>query len=223
MPEDKSKKKGFLLMPRDIAILKAVSKYKFCLGRQIRLIGGFSGEAACDRRLKKLIDYGFLERKRVLYGLPGIYFLGSKSRNIPEVKYYKYSLNAGELNHDLSVVDTMLYFCYNHGLSSDDFISESQLHAIDGFSRRKHRPDLVFLKDGKKYCIEVEFSEKGKDRFNKIINDNFRAYDGQYWIVPREEYKIIGLIEQAKLPKVSIIPWEVVKDDIDKRKFRRAK
>lgn len=205
--------KGFIMTDRDIEILKNVSKYKFLLGRQIQTIGNFTSERACNKRLKKLIDNGFLQRKRVLYGLPALYYLTIKAKIVPEVRYYKYSLNPAEINHDIAVVDTMIYFCRHLGLAPSDFISESQLHSLDGFSNKKHRPDLVFTKEDKKCCIEVEFSEKAKARFKNNISDNFHNFDVQYWVVPKEAHKVKEMIKIENFPTSHILEWEVIKND----------
>lgn len=41
------------LNERDLNILNEITKWRFMLGRQIKILCGFQGQRACDRRLKK--------------------------------------------------------------------------------------------------------------------------------------------------------------------------
>jgi hypothetical protein len=45
------------------------------VGRQIKEMCGFSTVSACDKRLKALIEAGYLERKKYIYGVAGLYTL----------------------------------------------------------------------------------------------------------------------------------------------------
>ena len=63
---------------RDELILREIDRWRTCGSRHIRFLANFSGQRATDRRLKILIDAGYIERKKYLYGVPSIYFLTSK-------------------------------------------------------------------------------------------------------------------------------------------------
>ena len=58
---------------RDKLIITTVARFRLALGRQIKSLCGFTGERACDRRLKLLIEEGYLNRERMLYGIAGEY------------------------------------------------------------------------------------------------------------------------------------------------------
>ena len=47
-----------VLTERDVKIIKEIQHWRFLLSRQIKTLGGFNGQRACDRRLKKLIEAG---------------------------------------------------------------------------------------------------------------------------------------------------------------------
>lgn len=212
-----SREKGLVLNERDIRILHEVSRWKFCLGRQIRKLADFSGERSCDRRLAKLIEFNYLERRHILYGIPGLYFLGKNAKYISTVKYYSYKLKLDELVHDIAVVDAVLFLCKHFEVPLDAFTSERELHAQDGFSNRKHQPDAVFLVNDKCICLEVEFTPKSKERFTKNIKANFANYDAQIWVVPKADIKIHKMIEEAKIPDVSLIYWETIERDVKRK------
>ena len=95
----------------------------------------------------------------------------------------------------------------------ENILSEKELHRLDGFSKRRHRPDLVFTdKSQKKICAEVELSLKARDRFLKNIKDNFVGYDLQIWVVPSLRHKIAAILqeEQAAYNDIEILELKEV-------------
>ena len=46
----------------------------------IKVLAGFDGQRACDRRLRKLIEAGYIKREKILYGVAGIYRNTSKAK-----------------------------------------------------------------------------------------------------------------------------------------------
>ena len=48
--------KGFRFVDRDYTILREIDRWRVITGKQICKVTGFSGQRACDRRLKKLIE-----------------------------------------------------------------------------------------------------------------------------------------------------------------------
>ena len=63
----------FYLTDRDRFIIEEISRFRGCLGKQIIKIANFTSRRSCDQRLKKLIDNGYIERKRYVYGIAGVY------------------------------------------------------------------------------------------------------------------------------------------------------
>lgn len=55
---------------RDFQILNEVYRFRFCLGRHIKVLCDFTSARARDRRLKILLEAGYLERRKILYGIP---------------------------------------------------------------------------------------------------------------------------------------------------------
>jgi hypothetical protein len=52
------------IVERDYEILREIDRFRHCLGRHIKMLADFDGTRACDRRLKKHIESGYIERKR---------------------------------------------------------------------------------------------------------------------------------------------------------------
>lgn len=181
---------------RDKLILREVERWRVCGSRHIRFLTGFSGQRATDRRLKILIEAGYLERKKFLYGVPSIYFLTSKGKKLIQSNTRSEKVKIEQIVHDMTVLDTAIYFMHKENLSLNDITTEKQLHQSDGFGMRRHRPDFTYSKDNTVTCVEVELTQKSKSRLVNIIKDNFMEYDNQIWIVPESQSVIYNTLKE---------------------------
>lgn len=198
---------GFRLVDRDYLIMREINRWRVITGKQLSFIASFSGVRACDRRLHKLINAGFIEREKIIYGLPGIYKLTSAGKVLIGVSKSNERVRVEQVAHDIAVVNTAIYFNIKYKIPYVNMITEKQLHSIDGFGKRTHRSDFVIEFNKDNYCVEVELSLKSKDRFEKNIIANFNTYDKQIWVVPDLKNKIYSfLCEMSKLyPNIEII------------------
>ena len=190
-----------------------------CQGRHIRELVGFRGQRACDRRLRKLIEAGYIRREKILYGVAGIYSNTIRATRVVEGRLagVNRKIRVEQIMHDIAVLDTAIFFNKKYGVEFDNITTESELHRLDGFGVRKHRPDFVITKDDKKICVEVELALKAKKRLEKIIYENFMTYNIQIWIVEDMENKIAQILREhqglysdikiMKLEEVNI--WKV--------------
>ncbi len=206
-----------ILNNRDRDIIFEISRLKCVLGRQIKVIAGFSGKRACDRRLSKLIGAEYLERKRYLYGISGIYSITQKAKKQFNISLPISEIRLDQIEHDVAVTDTIIYFMKDKDISKANIITEKQLRNEQGFTIRTHLPDFVYKEDGKTYCIEVELSLKAKERFEKIIKQNFMTYDIQYWIVPNSKIKIREILKNnsSKYTNIELLELESIQDYIN--------
>ncbi len=203
---------------RDKLILREVERWRVCGSRHIKFLAGFTGQRATDRRLKILIEAGYLERKKFLYGVPSIYFLTSKGKKLIQSNARSEKVKIEQIVHDMTVLDTAIYFMHKENISLNNITTEKQLHQSDGFGIRKHRPDFIFLKDGLTNCVEVELTQKAKGRFKEIVKDNFMEYDTQIWIVPETQNVINQILEDSKkfYTNIEIYPLQEVTDYVKK-------
>lgn len=185
-------------MERDEIVLRETDRWRVVTGRQLCILAGFSSQRTCDRRLKKLIEAGYLTRKRVIYGLPGLYFLTRQARLFIHVPDKPERIRLEQVSHDIAVLNTAIYFCKMFGVSFSDIKTEKQLHQQDGFSNRRHRPDFVYTQNGKTTCVEVELSLKNKDRLEKNVQQDFANYDFSFWIVPDMKCKTAQILTQNR-------------------------
>ncbi len=206
-------KEGFRFVERDYEILRETDRWRVITGRQIAEITGFTGQRACDRRLKKLIQAGYLTRQKYLYGFPSIYSLTNTSKTLIHAPKTNAQIRLEQIIHDSYVTDTAIYISKKYDIPFSDITTEKELHRLDGFSNRKHRPDFVYTKNDKTTCVEVELTMKSKNRLERNIKSNFENYDCQLWIVPDQKCNIAKCIyeHQAIYPDILITPLDEVK------------
>lgn len=200
------------LVDRDYTIMREIDRWRFCLGRHIKYLADFSGQRATDRRLKLLIEAGYINRKKILYGVPSLYYLTYSGKTLLSLNPRQDKIRVEQIIHDIAVLDTAIYFNLKHGIPFSDMTTEKQLHSKDGFGTRKHRPDFIFSLDKKSYCVEVELTQKAKARLQKNIKDNFIEYDYQKWVVPNSQVKIIQILHDSnnQYSNIDIIDLEEV-------------
>ena len=195
-----------VLVKRDYVIMSELDRWRFCLGRHIQAFAGFSGERACNRRLKILLQARYIERQKVLYGVPYIYQLAHRGKMLIGANKRKDKIRIAQIAHDIALLDIAVYAMSKYQLVLSDIQTEKQLHSLHGFSIRKHCPDFVFEKDSKKYCVEIELSQKPIDRLIKILKSNFELYDTQIYFIKKTNQKLFRILQNnlIKYPNIEI-------------------
>jgi len=171
-----------VLVDRDLAILKEIGRWHFLIGKHIKELANFTGSRACDRRLKLLVEAKYINRKKILYGIPYLYTLTHKGRILLGLNKREDKIKLEQVRHDIYVIDTVIYFIKEFQLSLENIITEKELHIKDGFGERKHQPDFVINLGDKKYAVEIELNLKAKPKLEKNIRDNHINFDKQIWL-----------------------------------------
>jgi len=205
------------LVERDFEILKWIHKFRFCLGRHIRVLAGFSGVRATNRRLKLLLEAGYLERKKYMYGVPYLYTLTHKGRILSGSNKRQDKIRIDRIMHDISVLDTVVYYASLYELGMADIESEKELHIKDGFGSRKHYPDFVFTRDNQKIAVEIELTPKTKDRMEQNVRDNYMTFDTQIWITANHKVLSLLRIFSDAYANIDVVRLEEVQADVQKR------
>jgi len=168
---------------------------------------------ACDRRLRKLIEAGYIKRTKILYGVAGIYSNTNKAKKIIALSNINHKIRLEQLKHDIAVIDTAIYFNKKYGVKYNQITTEQELHRKDGFGRRRHRPDFVYIEESEKIsCVEIELTLKSKDRFETNMKNNFLEYEKQTWVVPSKEIKIADILKNnmSKYTNIEILELQEV-------------
>ena len=200
------------LTERDMAIMHEITRWRFLLARLIKILCGFSSQRACDRRVKKLIDAGYIERKYLVVGIPRLYMVTRKAVQTFGLSYYTPNVRIEQIQHDISVVDTYIYLKHFRDIDSASVVTERDLRHRAGFGKPQHYPDFTFVHEGKTYCVEVEISEKQYATLEKNLKKNFQNYDEQIWVIPSNKPKITENVKSIgkKYGGIEIIPLERV-------------
>ena len=205
------------LVERDYKIMQEIDRWRVCQGRHIKTLVGFDGQRACDRRLRKLIEAGYIKREKILYGVAGIYRNENKAKQVVQLSGVNQKIRIEHIKHDIIVIDTAIYFNEKFGVKYNTIITEIELHRRDGFGKRRHRPDFVYTEDGKKIsCVEIELTLKSKDRFETNIKNNFLEYEKQTWVVPSMETKIADMLKDnmTKYTNIEILELEEIQKNV---------
>ena len=192
-------------------------KFRFCLGRHIRVLCGFSGARATDRRLKALIDAEYLTRKKYLYGMPYLYTLTHKGRMIIGVNKRADVIRVDRITHDITVIDTVIYFVSMFKYSLKEIESEKELHIKSGFGKRKHQPDFIINTGNINNAVEIELSAKSKERLENNIKDNYMRFNTQMWVVGDNKIRSAIVSLQNDYPNLHLIPLERVTKYVKER------
>jgi len=200
---------------RDKMIVWVIAKNGFMTGKQIMLMTGFGGTRATDRRLRKLIEQGWIRRDKKLYGVCGLYTVTHEG-----MEYFGYNellntthfdkINLNEIEHNLASVDCQIWYMIKYAINEDQIICDKQLRKTKGLQVRQHVPDFVITKGN--IAVEIERTYKGKRRMMKNVEDNYKLYDAQHWFTPiarttiRETLKEMGM----RYPGIEIFNLEEV-------------
>lgn len=209
---------GFILQERDKLILQQVTKYRFLLSRQIKILCNFTGQRSCDRRTRKLIDEGLLEKKHYIYGVPALYMTTEKAKRICDLRYITKSIRIEHIIHDVLAIDTAIYLMGDRGVHNNEIISERQIKNSLGFGKQQHVPDLVFELNKNKYCVEIELNVKEFNKLKKNVLANYKDYYRQIWFIDTSKNKLVENLNKlkARYHNIEIVDIEKVKAYVKK-------
>jgi len=202
--------KGLELQERDLEILKLVHSFRFCLGRHIKVLCGFSGARASDRRLKMLVEAGYLERGKLLYGVPYMYTLSHKGRILLGVNKREDKIRVDRITHDIYILEAIVYYVLRCGVTLAEIESEKELHIKDGFGMRKHQPDFTVSTHGERIAVEIELNPKTKNCMEENIRENYLKYDRQVWITNNSKVKSLLRLFSGEYSNIEVIALEDV-------------
>ena len=102
-------KKTIQITDQDMLVLRTIHKFRFCLGRHLEIFAGFSGTRSADRRLKLLVECGYLTRKKYMYDVPYLYTLTHKGKMLVGENKRLDKIRIDRIVHDVSVLETVIF------------------------------------------------------------------------------------------------------------------
>lgn len=176
---------------RDRFILYLLDKFRVLDSKSLSVLGGFS-ESYGVVRLRKLADYGYLKREKLVGELPLVNWLTVKGYEcLRDEKKRIGKPRLGTIEHEIKVGQVAAYLVEKKGLEPNQLITDRDLRIHQGKSKdnriMERKADLLFLdpQSGKKIAVEVELTYKGETRTVENIKRNRGFSDEQYWFIPK--------------------------------------
>jgi len=207
------------LNERDLLLIKEVGRWRFLLSRHILTLCGFSSQRTLNRRLKFLVERKYLERKKILYGVPYMYILAHKARVLIGYNRKAETIKTDRIHHDIMLLDSVAYIIQKFKIELSDITTEKEMLMQSGFGKARHTPDYSFIKNEKTYAVEIELTPKNKTAFEKNIRQNFMNYDTQLWIIEKDS-KIHRMLKEFETTyhNIELLFLSDILDYIEKNK-----
>lgn len=168
--------------PRDARLLRWINGHGFVTVQQAATWLEISYQT-CHRRLKRLVDGGYLTTTRVGHSRYAFRLVKAgvikSSDDLPPLK----TIAIGSYEHDLQIVDLAMTLEEQTG---GRFITERRIRqerGLVGIGAHGHVPDgLLKLHDQRPIAVELELSTKGWRRLKGIMADYAADLDiGEVW------------------------------------------
>lgn len=183
---------GLIINERDKKVLKNIEMFRIMYGRSLWRLSGFTSRKYSEKRLKKLIDAGLIDRSRPQKGIPFVYQITQKGmweldldKKPPKVKEHI-------MDHELAIADIAALMAQKYPYC--EITPERRLRQLEykntNQQQAAHKPDLEMKLGDKNIAIEFEKTQKKTSRFEKNIIQNFNDYDKCIWVIPRERRRI---------------------------------
>ena len=201
------------LMERDFLLFKWVNSHGYVTSFQINRFLNVA-KTTGYRRIKKLVDAGYLTRENLLHGVGAVHRITKQAKEISnENLSLIQKISLGGYNHNIRLVDLALDF--ERQYPDATFVTERQIRFINGvgLSDHGHIPDgeIQFSND-KKWAIELEISVKASSRLDKIMKYYARNMDYSevhYYVSDNIVFNAIQkAVDRAKLNHIKIINME---------------
>lgn len=158
------------LVERDFRLFRWVNSHGYVTSFQIiRYLD--VAKTTGYRRIKKLVDHGFLTRENILYGMGAVHRISKEAKDVSGDEIALLSkISLGGFTHNLKLVDVSLDLLEEHENST--FKTEREIRFLSGIglSDHGHIPDgELVLSNGKRIAIELEMSVKASSRLDKIM------------------------------------------------------
>lgn len=212
--------KQIILNHRDRRLFQFLDKYRLAGTRSIFSACGFSSLNYANIRMKKLIDYGYIQKYCLYYGHGFFYSLTRKGLREIGISKKAYKPSYATALHYIGVADIAAEIGYRYSLNviKDMYADKDFYHnetLVQEYGIKEHKPDILFKHEGKTYFIEYERSRKRKKRILQNMLLNSLSSDKQIWVIDTIPFEDIKKANEYK--EVEFMDYE---DIITKLKQR---
>ncbi len=190
---------------RDIEILKFINEFGFCEMPQIEKNFGIK-KPRSYKVMQRLVKAGLVIHKRLFHNRHGIFSLSHRGARYTELPPMM-NIPLSTYFHQLTIIE--VYFKLMQKYPDANWISERNMKRnkfIDGIGKKGHIADgMLILPDQKKIPIEVELTQKGELRLNKILKGyatNFSIKEVWYYCSLQAINRVKALA--VKLPFIKV-------------------
>lgn len=159
-----------IFQERDAEVLRWINGFGFASVEQIRRFMGVC-ESGAYRRIRKLVEGGYLERDRILHGQAKIHRVTRKGTKISgDALPPLTDINFGTFRHDLVLVDLALTLEEQTGgvFTPDRRIRHHE--GLIGVGQRGHVADgYLHIGEDEPIAIELELTVKSRGRIRAIV------------------------------------------------------
>lgn len=177
------------LTERDYKIVNWIDSHGYVIAQQVFMYFQLNPKRGY-RRLRLLVENGYLQHKRILFGQPGVYLATLQGIALiaddPERPHGIAQVRAATLKHSLLLVDLSRVLVQKTG---GTWKTERKIRREKGFvysqAARPHIPDGVLtMPGGTSIAVELELTAKGTRRLENILRGYARMAEfTEVWYV----------------------------------------
>lgn len=167
---------------RDILIFWFIDNFGYVSAQHVATMFRMSLKSAY-KRLNLLVKNSYLQHIRIFHRKHGVYLLTGKSLQLLPHSASIARINLSTYKHNLLLVDLLLALSCKHNCTykTDRIIRRESGFSLKSVSR-PHVPDAIMNVNGKNIAVELELTEKGAARIEKILKFYVRCTGyGEVW------------------------------------------
>lgn len=182
-------KRQIILNYRDLRLLRFIDKYRIASLKGASLACGFNSIQYTARRIKKLVEYGYIVQQSVYYGYSRFYSLTTKGLRAIGIVAKAYKPSYTTALHYMGVGDIAAYLANQYRLDAmQDMYCDKDFRHNETVIKQyqletSHKPDIIFDSGGQTYYVEYERSRKGKKKTMENILMNHLSGVRQIWVL----------------------------------------
>jgi hypothetical protein len=198
---------SFKVSARDIELLRFVGEqYAITLPQLARLMGRSHHAARWLR--SRWPRAGWVEGRALLVGEPVFLWLTGRGRRLGDSGYASWRPNPGRLAHIAAVTDVRLHV--QERRPEAEWTCERELareQALEARGRGLHLPDAVVWVEGRAVAVEVELTQKKRQRTERIVRELAARYDSVWYFAADKPGRALeDIAERVGGGRVQVLP-----------------
>jgi hypothetical protein len=162
---------------------------------------------AAKKRLYELKSIEYLIYEKIFHKKSGIYRAGTKGIAITNDELPAVKIRLGSYEHDMQLVDLAIALEQKTGAHWQTDRQIRHEKGLKGVGSKGHSPDgILIYPTNEKIAVELELSEKGTKRLEKILKEYANSQYKAVWYYISSQ-SIAAKILSAGFPKIKAYTW----------------